>query len=197
MQGHVQGRQHQSDGAEQLDQDVERWACRILKRVTNGVTDDAGLVGFALLAQNGAVWIEAINHLAFSIHAQVSGFDILFRVVPRAATVVEEEGQDDTTHGTNHQHTGLSMRAQDGTNRDGGQDSDQAGQNHGAKRAARADIYAASIIGVNTVSGIFRHDLRIFAELAAYFFDHTLGCSTYGANCQAAEEEDQRNADQG
>src|SRR2546423_756411 len=94
MQGHVQGRQYQSDSAEQLDQDVERWACRILKRVTNGVTDDAGLVGFALLAQNGAVWIEAIYHLTFSIHAQVSGFDILFRVVPRAAPVVEEERQD-------------------------------------------------------------------------------------------------------
>src|SRR5437764_9916302 len=122
MQGHVQGRQYQSDSAEQFDQDVERWACRVLKRVTNGVADDAGLMGFALLAQNGAVWIEAIKHLTFSIHAQVSGFDILFRVVPRTATDVEEEGQDDNAHGTNHQHTTLSVWAQDDTNRDGRHD---------------------------------------------------------------------------
>src|SRR5947209_5002421 len=195
MQGHVQGRQYQSDSAEQFDQDVERWACRVLKRVTNGVTDDTGLVGFALLAQNGAGWIEAINHLAFSIHAQVSSFDILFRVVPRAATIVEEEGQDDTTHGTNHQHTGLSMRAQDGTNRDGSEDGDQAGQNHGTKRTTCADVYATGVIGIVAFRRVFRDDLGVGANLAAYFFNHTLGGSSYSANGQRAEEEDQRDAD--
>src|SRR5437588_1689446 len=114
MQSHVQRRQYQSDGAEQLNQDMERWACRILERVANGVTDDAGFVRFALLAQNGAVWIEAINHLTFSIHAQVTGLDVLFRVVPRAAAVVEEKRQDDTAHSTDHQHTSFGLWAENG-----------------------------------------------------------------------------------
>ena len=86
------------------------------------------------------------------------------------------------------------MRAQDGTNRDGSEDGYQAGQNHRTKRTACADVYAAGVVGIVAFSRVFRHDLGVGAELAAYFFNHTLGGSAYGANCQRAEEEDERDA---
>src|SRR5216684_260414 len=47
-----------------------------------------------------------------------------------------------------------------------------------------------------TVGRVFCHNLRISTELAAYLFDHAFGSSTYSADRQCAEEEDQRDTDQ-
>src|SRR5260370_854473 len=72
----------------------------------------------------------------------------------------------------------------------------QGSQYHSSERHTCADISAASIIGINTICGVFRHNFGIVAELAANLFDHALSSSPHGADCQGAKEEDQRETDQ-
>src|SRR4051812_1209829 len=100
VQEYVQGSQHQRDRAEQLDQNVERWASSILKGVADSVAYNTSFMRFRLLAQNCTFRIEAVNHLTCFVDAQVASFDVLLGIVPGTATVVEEEGDDDTTHST-------------------------------------------------------------------------------------------------
>src|SRR5579863_714462 len=95
---HVQRSQYQGNCAEQLDQNVKRWACRVLEGIANGVADHACLVRFALLTLDGASSVEAINHFALGVGAQVASLNVLLGIVPRATAIVEEGCQDDTTH---------------------------------------------------------------------------------------------------
>src|SRR6476469_11021781 len=69
-----QRREHERDGAQQLDQHVERRARGVLERIADGVADDCRLVGVGPLA------------------AVDAGLDVLLRVVPGAAAVVQEAG---------------------------------------------------------------------------------------------------------
>src|SRR5437867_2645464 len=50
--------------------------------------------------------------------AEVARLDELLRVVPRAAAVVEDGGQEDAGHGADHQHRGLRLPAQDQADED-------------------------------------------------------------------------------
>src|SRR5579884_781241 len=115
MQEHVQRSEYQRNRAEQLDEHVERGACGILERITNGVTNHASFVRFAFLTENSAGLVETVNHLAFCVHPQITCFDILLRVVPCATAVVEEQSKNDTTHCPNHQHACFRLRSQNGT----------------------------------------------------------------------------------
>src|SRR5204862_7158813 len=69
-------------------------------------------------------------------------------------------------------------------------------ENHGPQRTTGTDVYAAGIVRINTVRGVFRHDFGLLTELAAHLFDHALGRGTNGADSQGTEEEDQRETDQ-
>src|SRR5690242_1820548 len=44
MEEDKERRKHQRDGAEQFDDDMQRWAGGILEGITDGIADDAGLV---------------------------------------------------------------------------------------------------------------------------------------------------------
>src|SRR5205823_14746595 len=90
VQEHVQRSQHQGNRAEQLDQYVERWTGGILEGITNGIANHTGLMRLALLTQDGGIGVEAINHLTSRIHAQVTCLDVLLRIVPGAAAVVQD-----------------------------------------------------------------------------------------------------------
>ena len=75
----------------------------------------------ALFAQNDTVRVEAINHLALLIDAQVAGLDVLLGVVPCAAAIVQEGCDDDTAHRTNHQQACFGLGAKNSPNGNGGQ----------------------------------------------------------------------------
>src|SRR5207248_6917453 len=82
-----------------------RGASCILERITDGIANHACLVRFTSLTQNSSGSVEAINHLSFGIHTQVTSLDIFLGIVPRASTVVQESCNDNTTHCPNHQQT--------------------------------------------------------------------------------------------
>src|SRR5262245_41731968 len=73
------------DRRQELDQHVERRTGRVLERVANGVADDRCRVGIGLLADDVAVGV-----------LEVARLDVLLRVVPRAAAVVQNGGEQDT-----------------------------------------------------------------------------------------------------
>src|SRR5579864_1585388 len=87
MQEDVQGSQYQGNCAQQLNQNVERWAGSILERITDGVANHACLVRLTLLPENRSIGVETINHLTLAIYSQVTSFDVLLGIVPRATTV--------------------------------------------------------------------------------------------------------------
>src|SRR6266567_8932445 len=130
VQEHVQGSQHQRDRAKQLDQDVERWASSILEGIANGIANNTSFVWLGLLAPNFTFGIEAINHFTSFVDTQVASFDVLLGIVPGTTTIVEEEGEDDATHGTYHQHTSLGLWTKDNANEDGGEHSHNTRENH-------------------------------------------------------------------
>ncbi len=196
MQGDVQGGQHQCNRAEQLDQDVQRWAGGILEGIAHGITDHAGLMRLALFTQDCSALIETVNHLTFGIHAQVTCFDVLLGIVPCAAAVIEEEGKDDTTHRTDHQQARLGLGAEDDADGDRRQHGHDTRQDHGAQCSTCTDVHAARIVRVNAVLDSLGHDLGILTELAAHLLDHALGRGANGADSQGAEEEDQGDANQ-
>ena len=76
-----QGREHEGDGREQFDEDVQRGACRVFAGVADGVADNRGLV----------------RGRAFA--AERAGLNIFLGVVPGAAAVIEEERHEDTDDG--------------------------------------------------------------------------------------------------
>src|SRR5260370_31608608 len=118
VQEHVQWRQHQGNRAEQLNEDVQRWPSGILEGVADGIANHASLMRFALLTQDGTFRIKGINHLTSFVDAQVASFNVFLRIVPRATTIVQEKGEDDTAHSTDHQQTSLSLGAKDHANCD-------------------------------------------------------------------------------
>src|SRR5437764_10387276 len=151
---------------------------------------------FTLLTQDSTLRIKGINHLTFFVNAQVASFNVFLRIVPRATTIVQEKGEDDTAHGTDHQRTSLSLGPKDDTDGNWRQYGNNTREDHSAQGAAGTDVYATGIVGFYALCGILRHNLGILSELAAYLFDHTLGSGANGANCQSAEEEDERKANQ-
>src|SRR5450631_3248625 len=98
---------------------MQRWTSGIFKRVTNSITDDTGFVCFTALAQDDRFRIEVIGYSSSRIDTQVARFDILFRVIPGSPTVIEEEGEYNTTHGANHKHTCRRLGTKNGANSDG------------------------------------------------------------------------------
>src|SRR6266699_959844 len=175
---------------------MERWASGILERIADSVANHACLVWFALLSQNGPTGVETINHLSFGIHTQVTRFDVLLGIVPGASTVVQEGCDDNTTHCSDHQQTCFGLWTEDRPNCNGSRHGYKTRENHGSQCSASADVYTTRVVRVNTIRGVLCHNLRIFTELAAYLFNHTLSSSTHGADCQCAKEEDQRETDQ-
>src|SRR5688572_23176601 len=76
--------EHEGDRGQQLHENVERRAGGVLERVADGVAHDGRRVRVGLLAE----------HVAGRI-LEVTGLDVLLRVVPRSAPVVEHGRQQD------------------------------------------------------------------------------------------------------
>src|SRR5438552_6792870 len=80
VQEYVQGSQHQRNRAEQLDQNVERWAGGIFERIANCIAYNTRFMRFRLLAQNFTFRIEAVNHLTCFVDTQVASFNVLLSI---------------------------------------------------------------------------------------------------------------------
>src|SRR5450759_1055730 len=86
----------QRDGSQQLHEHVERRPGGVLERVTDRIADDGRRVRVGALAQDVPLVV-----------LEVARLDVLLRVVPRAATVVEDRGEEDAGDRANHEHAGV------------------------------------------------------------------------------------------
>ena len=62
VQENVERGHNQRDGAQKLDQHMERWASCIFERITNSITNNTGFVCFAALAQDERFRIKVIGY---------------------------------------------------------------------------------------------------------------------------------------
>ena len=87
----VQRSQHQGDGRQQLDEDVERRAGGVLERVADGVTTTAA-------AWAGVFLPMTLPSSSFSCRTRCTSWRC-----PRPAAVVQDGGQQDAGDGPDHQ----------------------------------------------------------------------------------------------
>src|ERR1700728_2360026 len=83
-----EGGQDQGDGGQEFDEDVEGGAGGVLEGIAYGVAYYGCLVGVGFFA------------------AVLAGFDPLLGVVPGAAAVVHQHGQEDSGDGADHEQAG-------------------------------------------------------------------------------------------
>ena len=117
----------------------------VLERIPHGIADDGGPVGGIL----GPGTIRGRQEFA----TVGPGFNVLFRVVPGAAGVIEEQGHQDSGDGTDHEEGGNPLRpeervvarlqgAKQEADADGHPDGQEARGDHLAKRVLGDDIDA-------------------------------------------------------
>src|SRR6267142_3848045 len=94
-----QRRQDEGDRRQQLDQDMQRRSGGVLEWIADGVADDRRLVRLRALADDPAIRLEQAR------------FDVLLGVVPGAAAVVHDRGQQDAGDGADHQERGHRLGA--------------------------------------------------------------------------------------
>ncbi len=77
---------------------------------------------------------------------EVAGLDVLLGVVPGAAAVVEDGGQQDAGDGADHQQAGDRLVAEQKADDDRRADGDDAGQDHLPQRGAGRDVDDARVV---------------------------------------------------
>ena len=169
----------QGDRRQQLHEDVERRAGGVLERVADRVADDGRGVGVRALAEHVAVVV-----------LEVARLDVLLRVVPRAAAVVEDGGEQDAGDRPDHQHAGDGLVAEEEADDDRRGDRDDAREDHLAEGGAGRDVDDAGVVRALAVV----HDPGHLAELAADLDDDRLGRRADRADRERAEEVDEHRA---
>ena len=158
---------------------MQRRAGGVLERVTDGVAHDRRLVGLGTLAPVGA------------------GLDILLGVVPGAAAVVEDGGQQDAGDGTDHQERRHGLRphpklAEDEANRDRREHGQQPRNDHLTQGAGGNDV---DTLAIRRFLGAFQN-AGMLTELPPHLVDDVVGGLADGARGQCRKQEDQHGAEQ-
>src|SRR5258705_1516707 len=175
-------REDEGDRGEKLDEDVERWACRVVERIADRAPDDGRGVAVRALAE----------HVALVV-LEVARLDVLLGVVPRAAAVVQDGGEHDARDRPDHQHPGDRLGAEQEP------DDDRRGDRHDTRRDHLAQSGPGRDVddpGVVRALGVI-HDPGHLPELPADLDDDRLGRRADRADRERAEEVDEHRADQG
>ena len=138
------------------------------------IAHDGGLVGLAALA------------------AEVASLDVLLGVVPGAAGVGLEQGQQHAAGGHARQQAAQHLGAAQEADRDRSHDRQQAGHDHLLDRRRGRDVHAAPEVG----DGGSLHQAGDLLELAAHLLDHREGGAADGIHGEAGEQERQHRAEQ-
>ena len=124
---------------------------------------------------------------------EVARLDVLLGVVPRAAAVVEDGGEEDAGDRADHQEAGDGLVAEEDADEDRRGDRDDAGGDHLPQGGLGGDVDDP---GVVRALGVV-HDPGHLAELAADLDDDRLGRLAHRADGERAEEVHEHRADQG
>mmetsp|Transcript_4108 Transcript_4108/g.10653 ORF Transcript_4108/g.10653 Transcript_4108/m.10653 type:complete len:378 (+) Transcript_4108:533-1666(+) len=144
---------------------MQRRAGRVFERVADCVAGYRGLVRLGALA------------------AILTRLNELFRIVPRAASIVEEERQQDTGDGTHHEQACKDHGAEQWPALQAAHEAEDEADSNRRDEHKRARLRHLSKSGPGydrdtpVVIGLFRavHDPGALGELRAYLIDHVLG----------------------
>ena len=130
----------------------------------------------------------------------VAVFDVLLGVVPCAAARGHRDGHEQAGHDHAEKHGANRGKRRARTGDQVDRDEEHDGREHRKER--RNDHFLDRRLGQHVhgaaVVRLLRaqHDARLFAELAADFLHHRLGCAAHGHHRHAAEHEGQKPAEQ-
>ena len=128
----------------------------VLERVADRVADD-----------RGGVRRRALPEDVPGVILEPTRLDVLLRVVPRAAAVVEDSGEDDARHRADHQQRGLGLGLEENADHDGSGDRKKPWRDHVAKRGRGRDVDDARVVGLLGAG----HDPGVLAELRPHLLD--------------------------
>lgn len=167
-----------------LDQNVDGRAGSVLKRVTNGVTDDGVSVLLVTL-------LDLLGHTSFDhVRSALKKLSLneLLAVVPGATSVGGRESNLDAADNVTGKETRDATVAEEKTHKDRGNDDDAAGGDHLSEGSVGGDGDALSVVSGGTSS-----DQR---NLSADLSDHVLSGGADSLHGQSRESVGDHSAEQ-
>ena len=165
--------ENQRDNGHELHHNVEGWAGRVLEGITNGVTDDGGLVGIRTLLEHVAIVIKKLTLL-----------DVLLRVVPSTTRVGLGDGHLNGGNEGAGEEAAHSLNAEEDTGQDRSQDDQESRRDHLLQGSISGDGNAEVVVGLDFTG----HDVGVLTELASHFLNHLHGSLTDGLHRHSSEE---------
>ena len=167
MQHYGESGHDDGDHAHQFDEDVEGRAGGVLEGVSHGVAYNGGVVAGGVLA------------------AEVAFLNELLGVVPGAAGVGKEDGQDKACSKTAGKEADNTCRAKDDTHKHRNDDGKEGREDHLVLGSLGGDAHATGV-----VRALFSFkDAGNLTELPAHLDDHLFRCTAHCIHCETAEEE--------
>jgi len=141
--------EHKGSDGRELDQNVDRGAGGVLKRVTNGVTDDGSLVLIIALLDEARL---ALGNLLTGALKEAS-LDVLLGVVPSTTGVGGREGNLDTGNNVTGEEARDAAVAEQETHDDGSQDNEGTRGDHLLEGGVGRDSNALVVLGLHLAGG--------------------------------------------
>ena len=141
---------NETDHAHELDQNVEGRSRGVLERISNGISNDTGLVCFGSLSTSGSF-----------------DFDVLLRVIPGSSSVGHHNGKHHSRDDRSSQKSGQAGGSNEETNSDRRQDGVKSRQDHFFE--GRLGGNGNTLFGVSFGSSFAK--TRDLSELTANFDD--------------------------
>ena len=182
--GSDEGAEHEGGDGGELDEDVDGGAGGVLKRVTDGVTDDSSLVlGVALNNVDGVAFLVMTTD-------ELLGLNELLGVVPGTARVGGGEGDLDTGDNSSSEETRGELVAEEVSTDERGDNDDGARGDHLSEGGVGGDSDALLVIGLGVTgkdSGGLSVDLS--NHILSSFTDSGHGKSGESVGEHSTEEE--------
>lgn len=159
--------EHKGSNGRELDEDVNGGARGVLKRVTNGVTSNGGLMALSLLLHEDLLTGLGVSHL---LGVELSSLNIFLGVVPSTTSVGEGEGNLDTRYNAASEETTDGLGAEETTDQERASNNEEARGDHHFKGSLGGNGNARVVVRFLLTS----EDLSI-SELVGDFLDHIIG----------------------
>lgn len=147
--------EHQGDDSHELHQNVQGRTRSILKRISDGISDDSGLVG--------------IRSLTLTLESSL--LNVLLGVIPSTSSVGGGDGHLHTRDETSSKHSSDGVGSEDVTGEQRSEHDQGTRGNHLLQRSLSGNGDAALVVGLLSVV----HDTGVLLELLAHLEDHLVG----------------------
>ena len=124
--------ENKGDNRRELDEDVKGRSGGILKRVSNGISNNSGFVGSRALGEVFVAFLDFFvgESSVISSDFEVSGFDVFLGVIPGSSGVGGSDGHLDSGDDDSGEVTSDSLGAEENTEDEGGKDDHKSRDDH-------------------------------------------------------------------